>query len=245
MTAPRDPPFAPYDPTSRVLVIGPGLALASAATAGVPVFERLLPAHTILMGLRRLRVGEAERTDATIAIPAGTRHTPLEFAGAHACVGYLDPRRFKFADAAQLAESWRGFRPGVDDLREAAVEAMAVVPPRIDGRIARALDAIEQEGLSVAEAAARVKLSASRLTHLTTEALGAAPRVWSAWFKLLRAIQYAAAGANLTEAAHRAGFADSAHLTRTCRQMTGVRPGKMIPESVHVLDPREGEGRSD
>ena len=38
----------------------------------------------------------------------------------------------------------------------------------------------------------------------------------------------------LTQAAHRAGFADSAHLTRTCKQLTGVRPAQMMPRTVHV-----------
>jgi AraC-like DNA-binding protein len=35
-------------------------------------------------------------------------------------------------------------------------------------------------------------------------------------------------GANLTNAAHAAGFSDSAHLTRTWRQMFGVSPTAMI-----------------
>ncbi|MBK7402321.1 MAG: helix-turn-helix transcriptional regulator [Myxococcales bacterium] len=69
----------------------------------------------------------------------------------------------------------------------------------------RALEAIDAEGLSVADAAARAGLSESRMTHLTTETLGAPPRVWRAWFKLQRAIREAALGtANLTQAAHRA-----------------------------------------
>jgi AraC-like DNA-binding protein len=66
--------------------------------------------------------------------------------------------------------------------------------------------------------------SYSRLTHLTTNTLGAPPRPWSTWFKLQRAIQHAAAGHTLTDAAHEAGFADSAHLTRTCKRFAGVRP---------------------
>lgn len=59
---------------------------------------------------------------------------------------------------------------------------------------------------------------------------------WRTWFKLQRAIREAALGeANLTEAAHRAGFADSAHLTRTCKQLLGVRPAEMLPRVVHVV----------
>lgn len=35
-------------------------------------------------------------------------------------------------------------------------------------------------------------------------------------------------GAGLTEAAHRAGFADSAHLSRTFRAMFGVAPSLLF-----------------
>jgi len=40
-----------------------------------------------------------------------------------------------------------------------------------------------------------------------------------------------------TQAAHRAGFSDSAHLTRTSKQLLGVRPAEMLPQVVHVLGP--------
>ena len=38
-------------------------------------------------------------------------------------------------------------------------------------------------------------------------------------------------GANLTEAAHLAGFADSAHLSRTFRAMFGVAPSLLFKPS--------------
>jgi AraC-like DNA-binding protein len=38
-----------------------------------------------------------------------------------------------------------------------------------------------------------------------------------------------AAGGSLTDAAHEAGFADSAHLSRTFRRMFGV-----APSSLHI-----------
>lgn len=94
---------------------------------------------------------------------------------------------------------------------------------------------MEAEGASVADAAARVDLSISRLTHLVTDVLGAPPRTWGAWFKLRSAMGHTLqTGASLTEAAHYAGFSDSAHLTRTCKQLLGVRPAMMLPRSVYV-----------
>jgi AraC-like DNA-binding protein len=45
---------------------------------------------------------------------------------------------------------------------------------------------------------------------------------------LARALQAAARGLSLTDAAHEAGFADAAHFTRTMRRHFGVTPGSML-----------------
>jgi AraC-like DNA-binding protein len=39
-----------------------------------------------------------------------------------------------------------------------------------------------------------------------------------------RATELVAAGASITDAAHGAGFADGAHLSRVCRRMFGIAP---------------------
>ncbi len=127
------------------------------------------------------------RSDGALAVPAGAVHSVVGFGDPYAGVAYLDARRYRFEDVQRLAERWRGFVPGRDDLREALGDALAIPQRRVDGR-------------------------------------------------LLRAIREAALGAaNLTEAAHRAGFADSAHLTRTSKQLLGVRPAEMLPRVVHVV----------
>lgn len=120
-------------------------------------------------------------------------------------------------------------------------------PPRrrVDARLLRALDLLDEAELSVTQAARRVDLSESRLTHLMTETLGAPPRTWRTWLRLQRAIrERLLGGATLTQAAHRAGFADSAHLTRTCKQLTGVRPGQMLPSNVRLSLLDGGAGRA-
>ena len=220
-----------------VLVVGPHAALTGARTTGVQTFERSPPVHGVLLGRCELTLGGRRvRSDGAIALPAGASHAVLGFGDPYACVAYLDARHYRFEDVQRLAGKWRGFVPGRDDLREALGDALAPPPRRVDGRLLRALAAIDTEGLSVAEASARAGLSESRMTHLTTETLGAPPRVWRAWFKLQRAVREVALGAaNLTEAAHHAGFADSAHLTRTSKLLLGVRPGEMLPRVVHVV----------
>lgn len=223
------------DDGSTILVLGGHAALTSAKTAGVPLFRRCPPVHSIIIGRSRIEVHGRIETPRVIAIPASTPHTLLAFRDPHACVAYLDPRRFEFEHVQRLARRWRGFVPGRDELREAFGDTCKVPEHRVDRRVLRTLEAIETEGLSVPLAAARVGLSPSRLTHLVSAQLGAPPRVWAAWFKLRRAIgQSLFTGANLTQSAHEAGFADSAHLTRTCKNLMGVRPAMMLPQTLYV-----------
>ena len=47
------------------------------------------------------------------------------------------------------------------------------------------------------------------------------------WLRLERAVAVFAAGGSLTDAAHAAGFADSAHLSRTFRRMFGLAPSSL------------------
>jgi AraC-like DNA-binding protein len=159
-------------------------------------------------------------TEGAFAIPAGLPHRVLAMEGPLGGVAHLDVRRYRFEDAAALAETWRGFVPGRDQLTEAFGDTLRLPPRRVAPRLLRALDALE--GASVASVAAQVGLSASRLTHLVTDALGAA---------LL-------GHGTLTHAAHEAELADSAHLTRTCKSLMGVRPAEMLPPTIYLS--REG-----
>lgn len=226
-------PAGEEDPTT--LVLGPSAALSCAKTAGVPLFRRRPPVHTIVVGRCRFEIAGRVAESRVLAIPAHTAHTLHEFADPYACAAYLDARYYSFEAVQRLAATWSGFIPGRDDLREAFGDALGLPRRRADRRVLRALDAIQHERLSVVDAAARVGLSSSRLTHMMSEQLGAPPRNWAAWFKLTDAIAHTVfTRANLTRAAHHAGFADSAHLTRTAKQLTGVRPAMMLPRRVFV-----------
>jgi len=77
-------------------------------------------------------------------------------------------------------------------------------------------------GLAAAELARAAGVSESRLAALFRREAGVAIRPFVLWTRLQRAVEVAAAGASLTEAAHAAGFADSAHLARTFRRMFGT-----------------------
>ena len=92
-------------------------------------------------------------------------------------------------------------------------------------------DLVAAGPVSGTELAARVGISASRLTHLFTEQVGIPLRRYVLWTRLRAAIIRVQAGDDLTGAAHGAGFADSAHLTRTTREMFGLAPSVL---SRHV-----------
>ena len=97
----------------------------------------------------------------------------------------------------------------------------------IDDRVARAVAYLKQNlgrAISLDEVASAVNLSPSRFRHLFVEETGMALRPYILWLRFQRAWELISAGHNLTTAAHGAGFADSAHLSRTSRRMFGIPP---------------------
>lgn len=84
--------------------------------------------------------------------------------------------------------------------------------------------------------AAMARLSPGRFMHAFTETVGVPLRPYLRWLKLERAGAALAAGAPPGEAAHAAGFADAAHMTRTFRRMFGVTPSDLRRRSQSVQD---------
>lgn len=129
-------------------------------------------------------------------------------------------RRLARAAAAGDAVAAQGFvdelvgrsprsRAGEDAL---VSQVRELVRQRLGGRV------------TLASLAASVHRSPSRLAHRFSEATGLPLRRYVLWCRLRAAAEAAMRGATLTEAAHGAGFADSAHLSRTFRAMFGIAP---------------------
>jgi AraC-like DNA-binding protein len=113
-------------------------------------------------------------------------------------------------------------------LAESATSA-ASVDPRVERAIAwlrMRLDA----PVSLKEAAAVAHLSPSRFRHLFVAQTGVSFRAYVLWARVETAVGAAMSGRSWTVAAQEAGFADSAHLSRTCRRMFGFAPATLIPE---------------
>lgn len=77
-------------------------------------------------------------------------------------------------------------------------------------------------------------LSESRLLHLFKKEVGLPIRNYILWHRLRVVFQQLLKGASLTTAAHHAGFADQAHLSRTCVKMLGIPPSLISKNSKFV-----------
>lgn len=80
--------------------------------------------------------------------------------------------------------------------------------------------------------AGHVGLSSGRASHLFVEQTGLALKTYVLWRRVARALEIYSQGSSLTEAAHAAGFSDSAHLSRTFRRMFGVPAATLEVTSI-------------
>jgi len=99
-----------------------------------------------------------------------------------------------------------------------------------DERILRAIAYINSHldaSLTLEEVAEVAFLSPSRFRHLFVEQTGEALRPYILWRRFVRVWELMQAGESLSAAAHSAGFADAAHLSRTSRRMFGFPPSML------------------
>jgi AraC-like DNA-binding protein len=147
------------------------------------------------------------------------RHGPLAEVSDAGFVQALEPLRDTF-DAPHGSEQLLDF--GAAAVRGLVPEARAPLP---DARVRKIIDftaAHLDEPLNLAIAARGVHLSPSRLRHLFVEQTGLPYKTYLLWLRLMRAVQLYAEGRSLTESAHAAGFADSAHFSRAFRRTFGL-----------------------
>ncbi len=120
-----------------------------------------------------------------------------------------------------------------DELRDlaqrtiAAAAGVALRPAAVDHRVIQAIADIRariDQPIILSALARRAGLSPGRFRHLFVAETGVPLRAFVLWERLNRALSIGFSGGSWTEAAHAANFADSAHLTRTCRRMFGLAP---------------------
>jgi len=103
----------------------------------------------------------------------------------------------------------------------------------VDPRITRAIEVVRSrlnEAVTLADAARAAHLSPSRFRHLFVAQTGISFRAYLLWARVATAIGTGMRGTSWTQAAQDCGFADSAHLSRTCRRMFGIAPSMLVRE---------------
>jgi AraC-like DNA-binding protein len=137
--------------------------------------------------------------------------------------------------AARLEQAWRGERrrEAVSIVCQQWMRALAGTdkPPAPDARVLAAIERISMRAGSeptLESLADKAHLSPSRFRHLFVDAVGMPLRTYLLWRRLLRAWEQQMQGDSITEAAHAAGFADAAHLSRTSRVMFGLPPSAVM-----------------
>lgn len=133
-----------------------------------------------------------------------------------------------------IFEEWlSGRKDEVVRLSRSLVTALSAgVQPAVvtDPRILSAIDYINQHvdrPITLDEVAEHACLSPSRFRHLFSEQTSMGLRPYILWRRFLLTWDLIMKGASLSEAAHAAGFADAAHLSRTSTRTFGFAPSAM------------------
>lgn len=231
----------------RFLYVGPSQATSS---------HRNHAATWLAAPGTRLSVTLADGTllqDEIIYIPSSTEYA-TEAAGTDIAALFWEPESASFrAVVGEAAEVPSAFpcRDGLGDLMVSLTHpsftlaeagslidslfglaaTAPVYAPKLDARVEAALSFLrespERYG-SIEALAEKVHLSSSRLAHIFKSEVGVPVRRYVLWAKMRRALDLAIGGESLTSAALSAGFADSAHLSRTVRSMTGIAPESLF-----------------
>ncbi|WP_288651047.1 AraC family transcriptional regulator [Pseudomonas sp. UBA5568] len=183
-------------------------------------------AHQLLIGLDAdVEVCLDGRTygGPRILIPSQQAHAILS-ESVQCITLFAEPLAFCVADLQCLGES-------ANAVEQLAMRMRTWPRSALDPRLAKALGrvrAIGEKSLPAHELASVASLSISQLERLCTSQLRVSVRRLVLWQRLRMAVQQALAGANLTQAALAAGFADSAHLSRSMRRHFGLTPSEIV-----------------
>lgn len=111
---------------------------------------------------------------------------------------------------------------GIDICNRIAGYTPTIEPDRRVRQIIRWANENLDRAFGMSDAASHAGLSSSRASHLFVEETGLPFRHYVLWLRLMRAVETYSRGGSLTDAAHEAGFSDSAHLSRTFKRMFGL-----------------------
>ncbi len=231
------------------------LAVVAGALCYTGTLSDAQPHHHVATQAVRAWTGSFELTDASgrravtsaAIIPSGRDHAIRILAPTSGVLIFLDPSAFSRtgADVAEWVAAgselpcWTTPLPPaqlLDDLL--AAPPAGYTRPTADTWHPSVLAAVEliprilPEPVRLTEVAKQVALSPSRLGRLFNEQVGQSFPTYVRWARLRRAVEAVRDGASLTDAAHAAGFTDSAHANRVCHEMFGMSPSQASSELV-------------
>lgn len=108
----------------------------------------------------------------------------------------------------------------------------------LDERVAeciRYVNSLKAKRVSAAELAKRVDLSLSRFLYLFKREMKVTLRGYLMWRRCVEGGVLVAKGVSITEAAHNAGFTDSAHFSRVFKKLFGITLSSALQERMPVL----------
>ncbi|MFI9557592.1 AraC family transcriptional regulator [Nonomuraea endophytica] len=184
-------------------------------------------------------------------IPAGVTHAMHAVNASGACV-YLDPAgkqaRILLArvpGGRRDVEGWAAdeilpvgamnlerVEAVIASLTDAAVPVADPHPALL--RATELIETLSAGPIRLTDVSLMVGMSPGRLRHLFSDHLGLPFSAYVRWARLRKAMQTVKDGSTLTRAAHAAGFADSAHLTRVSHAMFGLAPSHLAKELTWV-----------
>ena len=236
-------------------VLSAGPALSKEGFKGTLHSHHAVQVTFALEGWYRLQAGDLSVDSAVAAVAPDARHAitshgtvafvyiePESVAGRAAVRRLFAKRRLTSVDAAlfgslpeELLAAYRDpeiTEARLIDIGRALVSRLSgdVEIPTVDERVVRVIawaNAQLATPIRLADAAAVAGLSPDRLRHVFVRHTGLPFRTYVLWLRLLKAVETFSQGESLTQAAHQAGFADSAHLSRTFRRTFGIAAAEL------------------
>jgi AraC-like DNA-binding protein len=251
-TLPPDPDLAPFvrcfhvvatdAPATRVLVPELGLALAvrSAGSASLRVGARWrrLPAATLSglrMHARTMRTSAGGGTVVAQFHPGGASAwfaTPLhDLFGEHVALADVAPPSLVARAVAAVGAA------ADDEARANAVATLLRALPRraadaVAGAAVRTLEAAHGR-LRIADLARDLGFGRDRFEKRFRATVGCSPKQFASLVRLRRAFTLRGEGADLTRAAHGAGYHDQSHFVRDFRRFLGEAPRRFFATVPH------------
>jgi len=235
---------------ARVLYIGPAFGLTPHRNA-TGVLAVALDGPIDVADNPRARTPSWRRARSVLILPNSLHH--LRIAHGRMAFLYVDPLGrdlnallarmtdaragavFELREEAAAIEILTGLaedRIAAHDGRSSLGELLGVgTGAKADARVSAALRLMRDQphkAHRLVELAASAGLSASRFLHLFKAETGVPLRRYRIWNRMGAAVRACGEGLSLTEAAHAAGFASSAHFSSAFREMFGMMPSDLL-----------------